>query len=122
MEDPQSEVERARGTWENLLRPALDQLAGPGEQQIAWLDRERFSEDELTQDFDHAYGCRWMWRDQGWLSLQLDELLGRIHGLLAEVWGPDDARRSDEAILQSPDWEQLRAWAQEGIRLMALGS
>lgn len=118
MAEAPSEVEQAQGVYVNLLRPAIVDLALNGEDQIAWMRRTGFPSDELSLQFDDAYQSLWLSRGQGWLADEVVVLLERIDGLLSEMSGPQYERWSDDAVLGSADWEQLREWARRCLDLM----
>lgn len=116
---PETTPEYARGVLKNLLLPALEQLSWDGARQIAWLDEHRISEDELALDFDHAFRCRWIVREHGWISTKAEELLKQIDVVFTDMSATPGDRWSDEAILHGPEWQAIRDLADRARQAMA---
>jgi hypothetical protein len=94
------------------LAETLVMLAASADEQVAWVDRHRWSEDELALDFDWANG--WVpWsvdeRSPDLLSPVLHELLQRIDGRLAEMSGQANADKwTPEGLATDPGWTEVR--------------
>ncbi|TMR98890.1 hypothetical protein [Nonomuraea basaltis] len=83
MAQPSEDEVMLRGAW-RLLRDALEHLAWPAADQIAWRGSVMHP-DELALDFDHAYGVSWMSRESGWISDDLSRHLDGIDRLTGEL-------------------------------------
>ncbi|WP_157521644.1 hypothetical protein [Herbidospora cretacea] len=94
------------------LAETLVMLAASADEQVAWVDRHRWSEDELALDFDWANG--WVpWsvdeRSPGLLSPVIHELLKRIDDRLAEMSGEPNADKwTPEGLATDPGWAEVR--------------
>ncbi|GAB1822881.1 hypothetical protein [Herbidospora sp. RD11066] len=89
------------------LAETLVMLAASADEQVAWLDRHGWSEDELALDFDWANG--WVPHSVDELSPAFHELLRRIDDRLAEMSGQPNADKwTPEGLATDPGWAEVR--------------
>lgn len=110
------EDEARKGAW-RLLDEALERLAWPASDQIAWLGSVMCA-DELALDFDHAYGVSWMAQEAGWISDELSRHLAEIDRLAAELTEEGPEPWSSEGLRSHPTWASLRVLACRTLILM----
>jgi hypothetical protein len=105
------------------LAETLVMLGASPDEQVAWLDRHGWDEDELALDFDWANG--WVpWsvdeRSPGLLSPVLHDLLRRIDDRLREMGGPANADKwTPEGLATDPGWAEVRNLASQALTEIA---
>lgn len=90
-----------------LLHEALQHLAAPAEEQLAWIEREKVTIDELALDYDNAAMAAWQLVESGEITRpQLDAITALLDDTVE--LSNDEANWTHSALTASAKWEKIR--------------
>jgi hypothetical protein len=112
------EQRRLEGVFKMLLE-AIERLADPAEQQIAWLQEVGTypSADELALEFDDWFQLADQLVEAWIITPEAVDAMKPIDALLDEMSGPKPFW-SPEALTHAPEWEQIREHARQVLALI----